>query len=57
VINNANTIATLAIFFSSSWLILSIPFGQFSDLASENTGVLASLASALKNLFTPLFYT
>jgi hypothetical protein len=29
-------------------------FGQFSDLASENTKLLASLTSVLKNLFTPL---
>jgi hypothetical protein len=38
---------------------LTYPFyiiGQlFSDLASENTELLASLASVLKNLFTPLF--
>jgi hypothetical protein len=54
---NTNTLATFASFFPL-WLILSKPFGQlFSNLASENTGVLASLASALKNLLTPLFYT
>jgi hypothetical protein len=38
--------------------LLTYPFyisGQlFSDLASENTELLASLGSALKNLFTPL---
>jgi hypothetical protein len=29
-------------------------FGQFSDLAGENTELLTNLASVLKNLFTPL---
>jgi hypothetical protein len=44
-------------FFSLS-LTLSIFFGQlFSALASENTELLASLASVLKNVFTPLALT
>jgi hypothetical protein len=53
---NTNTLASLACFFPP----LTYPFyilGQFFlffYLASENTELLASLASVLKNLFTPL---
>jgi hypothetical protein len=51
---NTNPLAGLASFYFP----LSYPFyifdHLFSDLASKNTELLASLASVLKNLFTPL---
>jgi hypothetical protein len=45
---------SISITLSSLSITLSISFGQFSDLASENTVLLPSLASVLENLSTPL---
>jgi hypothetical protein len=54
--NNTNLLASLAILFSSHFYLFYV-FGQlFSDVASESTELLASFASVLKNLFTPLSY-